>query len=320
MRKNIVLKISALLAVGALSLAAANSPIIGMVSSGPGSAGVRIDGARVSANATVFDGALVSATAYSRLQLNSGTRVDLGADSAVKVFANHALLEGGSSEVQSNSGYTMDARSLKIQPTGADSIARVSLSGSDRVLVSALTAPVNVWNGSGVLVARVLPATTLSFLPQAGSATAFSNSGCVVNKSGAAVLVDQTGNQVFELRSTVKTVDLRKFVGKRAKVGGAVDSSAKAVAGATQVVNVSTIEGAEGASCSDVAARIGATTTAAGLAAGGAGAAGAAGAGAAAAGAGTAAGVSGAVIGGVAAATAVGVGTAVAVANSNSTS
>ena len=199
MSKNIAVKVSGMVVACVFALSAANTPI-GMVSSDPGQAGVLIDGARVSSNATLFDGSQVSSTGYSRVQLNSGTRVNLGANSVMRVYANYASLEGGTGELQGGSTYVIDARSLKIQPAEASAIARVRLDGDQKVLVTAVAAPVNVWNGSGVLVARVLPETPMSFLPQAAGSNAFSNSGCVVNKSNAAVLVDQTGNQVFELR------------------------------------------------------------------------------------------------------------------------
>jgi hypothetical protein len=268
MSQKMAVMISVAAVAGALTLSAANSPMIGIVSSGAGVAGVVIDGARVSTDATLFDGSVVSSTGYSRVQLNAGTRIDLSEDSVVRVFANHASLEGGGSRVQSSSGYTIDARTLRIEPSEAGSVATVQLDGNQKVLVAALNAPVNVWNQDGLLVARVMPATAVSFLPQAAASTAFSNSGCVVNKSNAPVLVDATGNQVFELRTTLKTIDLKKFVGKRASVGGMLDAAAKPVAGASQVVNVSTISSATGESCQAVAARIGGTTSAAGIAGG----------------------------------------------------
>ena len=303
MLQKTAIVLSTVVAACALTLCAADSPVIGMVSSGAGQAGVSIDGARVSGNATLFDGSVVASSGYSRLELSSGARVDLGAGSVVRVFASHVSLEGGSSEVQSASHFTIDARTLRIEPTEAGSIARVRLDGDQRVMVTALSAPVNVWNHDGVLVARVLPAMPLSFLPQAAGSNAFSNTGCVVNKSKAAVFVDQTGNQVFELRSSASSVDLRKFVGKRATVTGTLLTSATPVTGATQVVSVSTIAAAAGGDCAPVATRIGATTMTAGLAAGGAGVAGGAAAGGAAA-AGAGGGISAAVVGGVAAATA----------------
>lgn len=311
------LVVSGLLAVSALTLVAANTSMIGMVSSGAGQAGIVVDGARVSSNATLLEGSDVSSSGFSRLQLNTGTRVDLSSGSRVRVYANHALLEEGGSEVQSGSGYSIDARSLRIQPSDATSVARVRLDGDDRVSVTALGTAVNVWNREGILVARVMPAMPLSFLPQAGAAGSFSNTGCVVNKSGAALFVDTTGNQVFELRAD-KGVDLRKSVGKRTKVTGTIDSSAKAATGASQVVNVSAATTADGGSCSDAATRLGATTTAGGMAAGGAATGGAAAAATGGTAAATGGGVSAAVIGGVAAASAAAIGTAVAVTQANS--
>lgn len=269
MPQKMAVMISVALVASALTLSAANSPMIGIVSSSAGVAGVLVDGARVSTDATLFDGSVVSSTNYSRLQLNAGTRIDLSEDSVLRVFANHASLEGGGSRVQSSSGYAIDARTLRIQPSEAGSVATVRLDGDKKVLVSALNAPVNVWNRDGLLVARVMPAMPMSFLPQAAASTAFNNTGCVVNKSNAPVLVDATGNQVFELRTSLKTIDLNKFIGKRAKVGGMLDASAQPVAGASQVVNVNAISSATGESCQAVAARIGGTTTGVGAAAGG---------------------------------------------------
>jgi len=76
-----------------LTWGAATSSAIGMVTSNPGQAGISIDGARVSGNATLFDGSVVASSGYSRLELNSGARVDLGSDSVVRVFANHVSLK-----------------------------------------------------------------------------------------------------------------------------------------------------------------------------------------------------------------------------------
>jgi hypothetical protein len=318
MPKKMAVMVTALATAGVFSLSAAPSGVIGMISTGPGQSGISIDGARVAGNATVFDGSVVSSSSYSRMQLNSGARVDLSTGSEVRVFSNHLSLERGTSEVRSPSAYSIEARNFRIQPAESNSIARVRLDKDQRVLVTAVSAPVNVWNRYGLLVARVTPAAPMAFLPQAATSTAFSNSGCVVNKSNAAVLVDQTGNQVVELRSTAQNVDLRKFIGKHASVNGNVLPSASPVEGASQVVNVSAIDSAAGGDCSAVATRVGATMSAAGVAAGGA--AGAAGAGAAAgaaaaggAAAGAASGVSAAAIGGIVGAAGIAAGVSAAV-------
>ncbi|HVW11096.1 MAG TPA: hypothetical protein VHC90_21070 [Bryobacteraceae bacterium] len=307
MLQKIAVTLTSVVAMSAFSMSAAPNGVIGMISAGPGQSGISIDGARVSGNATVFDGSVVSATNYSRMELNSGARVDIGNGSEVRVFSNHVALQRGVSEVQSASAFSIEARNFRITPADANSIARVKLDSDEKVLVTAVSAPVNVWNRYGLLVARVTPAAPMAFLPQAATSTAFNNSGCVVNKSNAPVLVDQTGNQIVELRSTTKGVDFRKFVGKRASVTGNVIPSATPVQGASQAISVSSISAASGGDCSAVAARVGATMSAAGIAAGGAAAGAAAGgaaaagaaAGAAGAAAGAAAGVSAAAIGGI---------------------
>ncbi|HXJ44796.1 MAG TPA: hypothetical protein VNH18_36250 [Bryobacteraceae bacterium] len=311
-------------------LALASSPVIGIASS---QGGVTLDNSKVSGNASIFDGSTVQTDSYSRIHMNNGTRLDLGAGSKATVYSNRVSLERGVSEVQSTNGFEVNANSLKISGAEAGAIARVKIEGNKTVYVTALNKPVNVLNKDGLLVARVNPGLPLSFIPQAAGASVFENSGCVLQKSGAAILVDETGNQTFELRG----MDLRKVIGSHVKVSGSVDSSAAAKAGASQVVKVSKATLVKKGGCASVAAKVGATTTAAGLAAGagaagagaGAAGAGAAGAGAAAAGAGAAAAGAGAaaagistavVVGGVAAATAAGVGAAAATGSFSSNS
>jgi hypothetical protein len=308
----VIRSIFLLIVGGAVTFAAASAPVIGIESS---QSAVTLDNSRVLGNATVFDGSTVQTEGYSRIHLNNGTRLDLGADSRAQVFANRVSLERGTSEIQSAGGFELDARMVIVKSTNANSIARVQLDGTKGVLVTALNAPVNVLNREGMLVARVTPGMPMSFLPQAGASTGFESTGCVLQKDGAGLLVDPSGSPVTELRG----FDLRKLVGNQAKVSGTVDSSAKAAGGATQVVNVTGATQTKKGGCSSVAKKVGATTAAAGLAAGvGAGAAGAgaaaAGAGAVAAGAAAGAGVAAAagisttvlVVGGVAAAAAVG--------------
>ncbi|MEP6715979.1 MAG: hypothetical protein ABJC09_10420 [Terriglobia bacterium] len=287
---------SIFMAIGCGSLGAANAPVIGMASA---AGGLTLDNAKVSGNTTLFEGSRLQAEGYSHVRLSNGTRLDLGAGSKVQLFANRASLESGVGEVQSGSGFEMDAKTLKIRPSGANSIARVKLDSGNRVLVTALNAPVNVLNREGLLVARVTPGLPLSFLPQAAASGAFDDTGCVVQKGGAAVMVDATGNQIFELRGA----DLRKAIGSSMHVVGMVDSSATAGA-ASQVVKVTSATITTKGGCSAAAAKVGGTTTAAGLAAGGT----AVGYGAVA-GAGAAGGVSTTkIIGGVAAAAAATIG------------
>ena len=328
---------------GSLASAASSKPVIGMALA---QGGASVDDAKIFGSATLFEGTSFRADGYSRLALSNGTRLDLGAGTQAQIFSNHVALQHGLSEVQSGSGFSIEARTLTIRPDG-NSIARVSLDGTKAVLVTALLAPVNVLNHEGLLVARVMPNLPMSFVPQAGAASAFSDTGCVVNKSGVPLMVDDN-RQVFQLNS-VNLATLRKFVGKRAMAKGTIDAGATPMQGATQVINVSSLTAANATSgapsCTSLAGAIGATTSAAGLAAGAAGgaagaaggaagaaggaagaaggaagAAGGAAAGAAAGAAGVAAGTTAAVVGGVAAAAGAVAGVVSGVANNNDTS
>jgi hypothetical protein len=235
----------------------AGAPSIGMTSA---QSGVTVDKAAVAGNATVFDGSTIQTKGYSRVQLNDGARLGLSAGSSVQVFATHLSLQSGAAEVQSKSRFEIDAGSVKIIPSDPSSVARVKLGSDNTVLVTALNSPVSVMNGQGVLVARVMPGLPLSFMPQA--AGSFDSTGCVLQKTGAAIITDSTGSQVTELRGA----DLRKAIGNTVHVKGTVNPSATPAGGASQVVTVTSSEITVKGGCSALATKLGATTSAAGLA------------------------------------------------------
>jgi hypothetical protein len=292
--------LSLLFVVGSASIAAAATPVIGMASA---QSGALLDNTKVSGNATVFEGSTLQSSGYSRVHLSNGSRLDLAAGSRAQVFANHVSLEQGMSEVQSPTGFEIDARTLKIQPTSSTSVARVKLDGDKQVFVTALNSPVNVLNKDGMLVARVTPGLPLSFMPQAGAGAAFDSTGCILNKGGAAILVDSTGNQVTEIRG----LDLRKAVGNTAHVTGMTDTSATPAGGASSVVKGTKAMVTKKGGCSTLATKVGASTAAVGLGA-------AAGAGAVAGGAAAGAAVGGAAAAGLSTAAIAGVGVAAATA------
>ena len=292
---------SVLMVAGTSPFLMASAPIIGMASA---QTGITLDDSRVSGTATLFEGSKIVADGYSRLHLNNGARLDLAAGSRAHVFANHASLESGASEMEGASGYEIDARTLKIQLSEKASVARVKIDASDaRVYVTALNAPVNVLNSQGLLVAKVRPGIPFSFLPQgAAAANSYNATGCVLQKNGAAIVTDDSGSQISELRG----FDLRKAIGKKTTVVGTIDATAAPAGGASQVVTVTkTTQVAQGGGCSALAAKLGATTTPTGL--GAAAATGGAGSSAAAT-AGAGIGTKAAIVLGVATATAVGLG------------
>jgi hypothetical protein len=295
------------IAGSAASFLMGSAPIIGMTSS---QNGVTLDNSKVSGTATLFEGSTIQSEGYSRIHLNNGTRLDFGAGSKAQVFANHAALAAGMTEMQSSSGFEIDTTSLRIRSAGSDSIARVEID-SGRVFVTALNSPVTVTNSQGMLVAKVAPGVPMAFMAQgATAANSFNATGCVLNKGGVAIIDDESAKQVSQLTGS----DLRKAVGNQARIVGSVDATATPAGGASQVVNVTSVTVTKKGGCSSQATALGASTAAAGLAA--AAGAGAAGAGAAGAAAGAAAGVgigtTTAIVAGVAAATAASVGGAAA--------
>ncbi|HZL55528.1 MAG TPA: hypothetical protein VFC21_00505, partial [Bryobacteraceae bacterium] len=192
-----------LMTTGAASFAAASETVIGMASA---QSGITLDSSRVSGSATLFDGSTIVSTGFSSLKMNNGTRMYLDAGAKIRIYANRASLESGMTEIQSGSGFEIDANTVRIRTSLPSAIARIKLDGEKGVLVTALNAPVDVLNRQGLLVARVAPGLPLSFLPQAGmSGSSFDSTGCVVQKSGAALIVSD-GGQTYELRNA----DLRR--------------------------------------------------------------------------------------------------------------
>lgn len=123
----------------------------------------RIDRTSVSGNATILDGSLIETSrAASELRLYEGIGMRLAGDSRGKVFRDRLVLERGAAQVDARDGFAIDAAGLRVK-AGAHSAANVSLAGRDRVEVAAVFGAVQVSNGTGVLLARVLPGKALAF-------------------------------------------------------------------------------------------------------------------------------------------------------------
>lgn len=259
-------------------------PVIGIVMANNDQ--LKLDGAAAASNATVFDGAVVQSGGYSRIYLTNGSRIDFSAGSSGRVYAHSMSLTSGMSEIQSSAGYELYVNSLKIQPAAANSIARVRIENDKRVVVMALNAPVSVLNSQGILVAKVPASGSLAFVPQATAAArpsgqtssplSFDQKGCVLQKGTAAVLVDDSGNNSWELHAPegAKGKFNPKIIGDYARVVGIVDGSSTPTpgSGAQKVVVYGSIRKTKGTNCGDLAAKVGASATvAAGLTVGVAG-------------------------------------------------
>lgn len=250
MKPPTVQSLVALVLVGLLPAGQAAEVPIGIAVAG---GQFRVDRAEVSGNASLFDGSVVrTAAASSKVRLNGGARLEVGSQSQLKVFATHALLEQGAGQIQSATPYRLEARALRVVPE-ARSIARVRLDGSDGVLVSALNGAVRVSNSSGLILARLAPGRSLHF-QQSAPPDSFEITGCLLKKKGRPILVDQTSDQVFEVRGADDSTEF----GNRVTVKGKSVALIEPVEGASLVISAQSITRVAPGGCLAVASAIGA--------------------------------------------------------------
>ena len=244
----------ALYLVVILAWASAPSRVIGIAKA---HGDFRVDDALVTGNATLFDGAAVrTGDVPSRLQLQNGTRVELASESQARVFGGRVLLDQGFGEMQTPSGYRLEARGIRVATGGANTVARVRLDGEKAVLVAAVKGPVRVFNDAGLLLANVKTGTTLRFETQAAPRDSFQMAGCLLRKAGKFILVEQTTNQTVEVRGDA--AQLAAQVGNRVQITGAADRSTPPPAGAMLVVQISTMEQSGLGGCLATAMSVGA--------------------------------------------------------------
>ena len=158
----------------------------------------------------------------------------LASDSRGRVFRDHLVLERGAGQLNGG-GYRIEARTLRISAGEPYASAKVSISGTTRVQVAALTGSLRVTNARGLLVANLLPGAALEFEPQVETDSVFSRlTGTVRKQAGKYFLTDETTNITVELRGA----GLDAQVGKRVEINGSVDPAATPAQPATQVVRI----------------------------------------------------------------------------------
>lgn len=268
-----------------LGIGTAASPAIGTVLT---SGAFRLDNATVRGNATLFEGSVLeTAVAPSSVQLNSGARVSLAAESRGRLFGDRLVLEKGATNLDNSTGFRLVALGLTVQPDRGSSTGSVVFEGPNRVRVSAVSGSLRVLNISGQLVANLPQGAALAFEPQQGPSNVSRVSGCLEAKSGHYTLTDEVTNVTVEVAGD----GVEKEAGNKVEVNGVTDPTATPAGGASQLVRAREIR--------RVAKGCGGKAVAVAAAAGTGGAVGAA--------AGTGIGITTvAIVGGVAAAAAIG--------------
>ncbi len=242
----------AILVAGSLAHSLAAGAYIGIAMA---DGAFQVNRSEVKGNASLFEGTEVTTgEASSKVRIRSGARIEIGTHSQVRVFATQTVLEKGSGQVEGPPTYGIEARTLRITPTGSKTIARVSLDESSGVLVSAVNGPVRVSTASGLLVASLRAGNSYRFQPQAGASDSFEISGCLLRKSGSFIIVEQTTNQVFELIGS----DMSSSLGNRVTVKGGTARGAKPLEGAAQVIQVASVTQIGPGGCLAAASSVGA--------------------------------------------------------------
>jgi len=216
----------ALLTSGCLLFVMAVPPSIGVIRS---AGDFQLDGSTVSGNATLFEGSTVqTAAAQSKIQLSSGVQIVLEPNTRAQVYKDR-----------------VEAATLRILPADPHTIAQVVAQDSSHVSVSASRGLVDVRNGAGVLVATVRPGLALAFTTQAGgAATATKMSGCLVKKGDKYLLTDSTTGVTAELQGP----SVAASAGHQVQITGSMIPGATPAAGASQVIQVVTVDSV-GAAC-----------------------------------------------------------------------
>jgi hypothetical protein len=189
-------------------------------------------------NATLFDGSQVeTAVASSEVRLSGGVRIRLAADSRGRVFRDRLVLEKGLGELESGSGYRIEALGLRVFPEGNNASGRVAVTAERKLQALALTGTLRVTVADGTVVALLVPGHALEFAPQAatGVQAPFQMTGCLETREGRLVLRDPLTGVTEEVRGD----RLDREVGRMIEVTAAVVPGAQPVAGALEVIQVS---------------------------------------------------------------------------------
>lgn len=236
MRMTHLHRVLAVALAGNLGIGHAASPAIGTVTA---KGAFRLNQATVVNNASLLEGALIeTASVGSSADFASGARFSLAADSKGRFFGDRVVLERGQGRLEKTAGLRIEARGLTIQPETGNATGRITLPGTARVELAALTGSFRVLNARGTVVARLPPGLTLAFEPQntgAGGTTRLT--GTLINRGGHYLITDETTNVTIEVTGT----GLEKEVGYRVEVSGTSDAAATPISDASQMVRALTV-------------------------------------------------------------------------------
>ena len=234
-------------------MACAATPPIGIVTA---SGHFTLQGSEVWGNATLFDGEAVRTTAAStELALSNGVKVQLGAGSMARVYADRLALDSGVGQVAQAAPFEVDAAGFKIRGAGL----RVGLGTPDKTVeIAALTGVAKVFGSGGVLLASIPAGRHMNLDFQAAQTGTLTRSGCLVYKDGHFIIQDDNTQEVVELAGNAQ--DLAKNLGNRVEIKGTASTARPAVSVATSVLTVASVSPKSQGGCLVVASALNAQT------------------------------------------------------------
>jgi len=238
-----------------LTCAVAGTAAIGTASA---RGSMRVDGALVNGNATLFDGTVVETdAATTAVRLDKGVEIKLATDSRGKVYRDRLVLEKGSTELVRPGSFRLEASRLSVMPDSPDARGVVSMRDDRTVEVSALSGGLRVSTNDGFLLARVEPGRMLAFNDQqaAGATAPTSITGVLTREEDKCaanhekkyyVTVKETG-----VRYEVTGDDLDHLIGRVVTLTGTPDPNVqptKCAAGLIVASSAAAVAGAVAAS------------------------------------------------------------------------
>lgn len=227
-----------LLLTGTMSLNLNAATVIGTASARGTFA---IDHARVE-QATVFEGSSIGAgPAAIEINLQSGTRVLLGAGSQGVVYHDRLVLGQGQTQFDTSLAFGVETAGLRVEAGARSSSARVSRHG-ETIQLAALRGSFSIRDLQGRVLANVNAGENLQLTSALSNSNAVSFAGRIREVDGKYLLTDETTKTTFELRGP----SVQTAVGKRVKVAGTMAAGTPA-SGAPRVIEVTSIHAATGA-------------------------------------------------------------------------
>lgn len=235
-----------LLTIASMSVATAATLSIGLVQS---NGSFLADGSKIVGNGTLFEGTLIE-TSFARSMLSlPNAQMTLAPESRAQVFHDHIVLERGSILLKESTDHTVVAKMLHVAPLSRDSVVQVDITGPAQISVASRRGAAEILNSSGVLVASLQPGRALVMNAQP-EATTVTLSGQVISKDGHYFLTDTTTNVTVQLEGA----KVAKYAGKQVVIQGTVVTGSQAAAGASQLIQVVSIESLSAGGASSAAA------------------------------------------------------------------